>query len=301
MAAMKLLPLGGVTGYLPSPSNVGLWDGPSGPVLIDSGNDADGGRRVLRALEETGRRPVAVFLTHSNADHMGGAAFIASRSGAAVYASRLEAALCADPLLEPSFLWGAYPPAELRNKFFMAPPVAATALSPQAFSDPAALPPALLGARLVELPGHFFSQVGLLVEGTLFAGDALFGPESITKHPVFFVYDVASFLSSLAAIEALAPRLILPSHGAPTEDTGTLLASNRAAVDRVSDAVLSACATPRSWEEILATLCGVFGIALDWAQYALVGSTARSYLVYLRDKGEVVAEFSSGRMLWSRA
>lgn len=289
------------SGYLPSLSNVGVWDGPAGTVLIDSGNDADAGRKILRALEATGRRPAAVFLTHSNADHSGGAAFIASRSGAAVYATRIEAALCADPLLEPSFVWGAFPPPELRNKFFMAPPVAAELVPEDVPAGDAALPAALSGARIVPLPGHFFSQAGLLADGVLFAGDALFGPESVAKHPVFFVYDVAAFLESLDRIASLRPGLVLPSHGGPTEDFGALTAVNRAAVERVAEAVLGACAGGASAEDVLARLCAEFAIELNWAQYALVGSTVRSYLVYLRGRGDVDAEFSCGRMVWRRS
>lgn len=289
------------TGYLPSLSNVGVWDGPEGTVLIDSGNDADAGRKILRALEATGRKLAAVFLTHSNADHSGGAACIASRSGAAVYATRIEAALCADPLLEPSFVWGAFPPPELRNKFFMAPPVSAAAVPEDVPAGASGLPACFAGARIVPLPGHFFSQAGLLADGVLFAGDALFGPESVAKHPVFFVYDVAAFLDSLERIASLGPALVLPSHGGPTEDIGALMVLNRAAVGRVAAAVLGACTGGASAEDVLARLCAEFGIELNWAQYALVGSTVRSYLVYLRGRGDVDAEFSGGRMVWRRS
>lgn len=297
MATLQMLSLGrsGRTFYVPSPSNVGLWDGPAGMVFIDSGNDADAGRKILRLAEESGRKSAAVFITHSNADHMGGAAFLSSRASIPVYASRIESALCADPVLEPSFVWGAFPPEELRNKFFMAPSVAAEVLP-----EDGNLPSALAGAEIVPLPGHFFSQRGLLADGVLFAGDALFGPRSIAKHPFFFLYDVAAFLRSLDLIVSLAPALVLPGHGDPAEDVSALVAANREAVERSISVVLDSCRTPASFEDILASVSARFGITLDWAQYALVGSTVRSFLVYLRGEGLLTAGFPENRMVWTR-
>lgn len=306
MAPLQLRPLGERTAYVPSLSNVGVWDGPAGAVLIDAGNDAEAGRRLLKMLEAEGRRPAAVALTHSNADHMGGAAFIASRAAVPVYASRIEAALCEDPLLEPSFLWGAFPPPELRGKFFMA-----TACATLPLDLDAALPTALAGLTVLPLGGHFFGQIGFLAGsehggGILFAGDAVFGPESLAKHPLFFVYDVAAFLESLVKIETSGAHLVVPSHGDPTEDLAGLCAANRAAVERIAVAVIDACAASSdgaggaSAEDVLALLCPRFGIELGWAQYALVLSTVRSFLVYLRASGELEAVFADGRLRWRR-
>lgn len=311
MATLTIKTLAGRASYVPSPANVGLIDLPAGTVLVDSGNDAEGGRRLVKLLADTGRKAAAVLLTHSNADHMGGAAFAASRTGSPVYASRMEAAFCADPFLEPSFLWGGYPPVELRGKFFVAPSCAAAVLAPGELDGN------LAGIVAVPLGGHYFGQLGFLCDGVLFAGDALFGEASLAKHPIFFVYDVAAFLDSLDRIVALAPLIVLPSHGEPTQDVASLAAANRAAVLRTAEAVLDACGPGglkpgglksgglksggRTAEEILSSVAERFGIVLDWAQYALVGSTVRSYLVWLRDSGKATAEFSSSRLLWRQA
>ncbi|HCM28713.1 MAG: hypothetical protein A2Z99_05640 [Treponema sp. GWB1_62_6] len=303
MAQLEPITLSATASYFPSPANVGLFDGKEGAVLIDTGNDADSGRKLLKSLAGS-RGLAAAVLTHSNADHAGGAAFIASRTGKPIYAARIEAALCADPLLEPSFIWGAYPPAELRGKFFMAPPCA---VQPIPEDGPLSAYPELEGLTPVPLGGHFFSQIGLLTDdGVLFAGDALFGEASIRKHPVFFVYDVAAFLSSLDRILALGPEVALPSHGDPVRGAAALVAANRAAVERVAESVLEACAEAASAsggaspDDVLASVCASFSIDLDWAQYALVGSTVRSYLVWLRNRGELEVGFARGRMGWRR-
>ena len=41
--------------------------------------------------------------------------------------------------------------------------------------------------------------------------------------------------------------------------------------------------------------------AMDFNQYVLVGSTIRSYLSYLNDRGDLFAEFSECKLLWRRA
>ncbi len=295
MPAPQKIALSEKTAYFASASNVGLFQGPRGTVLIDSGNDAESGRKLLQALKAEDRTLAAVVLTHSNADHMGGAAFLASRTGAPIYSSRMEAAFCADPVLEPSFLWGGCPPPELRGKFFMAPACTARRLE-----DEPQLPEALAGMSVIDLPGHYFGQRGFLAEDVLFAGDALFGPESIAKHPLFFVYDFAAFLASLDRIQALAPRIVLPSHGRPTEDVTGICAANRTALQETVLAVRDACAAGGTADDILAGVADRYHIALDWAQYGLIGSTVRSCLVYLRERGELSADFEEGHLVWRR-
>jgi glyoxylase-like metal-dependent hydrolase (beta-lactamase superfamily II) len=286
---------------------VGFCEGPRSSVLIDSLNDADGGRKILKALEGAGKRVDAVALTHSNADHMGGAAFIASRLGARVYASRMEGAFCADPLMEPSFLYGGYPPKELRGKFFIAPACPTSVLSPESPPDD------LENFQVIPLPGHYFGQVGYQYGGVFFVGDALFGERVIEKHPVFFVYQVADFLESLERIRRWAAAqastqgplsasspLVVPSHGEPTEDVEALVDLNRRTVERIVETLVDLCDRERSSEELLSLFCERFSITLDWAQYALVGSTIRSYLVYLREQERLTAYFDNRRLLWKR-
>ncbi len=100
---------------------------------------------------------------------------------------------------------------------------------------------------------------------------------------------------------------MVPAHGEPTEDGAALAAVNREAVERTADAVLSACAGGAggtggaTTEAVLREVARVFSIEFDWAQYALVGSTVRSYLVYLRGLGKVEAAFEDGYLRWRRA
>jgi glyoxylase-like metal-dependent hydrolase (beta-lactamase superfamily II) len=285
--------LGRRTWLLPTGVNVGLWEDPEGAVLIDSGGDKEAGRQIRQALEQR-RWPLRLIVnTHSNADHIGGNAYLQRQTGCRVAATRLEAAFITDPLLEPSFLWGSAPFRQLRGKFLQAAPSTVNLVLP----DSGPIPGTELEA--VALPGHFLQMIGVRTpDGVLFAGDALFGEEVLAKHPVFFLHDVAAHLETLDRLQGLAAEWIVPGHGRPVREAGPLVAANRAALERTASAARSACAKPACFEEILAELCRAFAIELNPSQYVLVGGTLRAYLAWLADQGTLRPSFENGRMLW---
>ena len=62
--------------------------------------------------------------------------------------------------------------------------------------------------------------------------------------------------------------------------------------------MLELCAQPVTFEEALKRAFDRLGLELNFQQYALVGSTLRSFLAYLLDAGRVSAEFAENRLLW---
>ena len=120
MAKLTLEHIKGNTYYIPSPTNVGVYLENENAILIDSGNDKEAGRQILRLLEERGLRLKLIINTHSNADHIGGNAYLQERTNCQIAATRLEAAFINDPILEPSLLYGGFPNISINNKFLMA-------------------------------------------------------------------------------------------------------------------------------------------------------------------------------------
>jgi len=77
----------------PMDSNVYLIDGGEKTVLVDSGVGIDTDT-ILRNIQKDGFNPESIaflLLTHSHADHSGGAKWIKSKTGCRVMASELEA------------------------------------------------------------------------------------------------------------------------------------------------------------------------------------------------------------------
>ena len=52
------------------------------------------------------------------------------------------------------------------------------------------------------------------------------------------------------------------------------------------------------FEVLLGKLFDEYSLTLTNEQYVLVGSTVKSYLSYLKDKGEVISEIKDNMLLW---
>ena len=287
----ELHQVGENTFYIDCPAKMGVYRvAPEEAVLIDSGNDKEAGKKVLKIFDARGWRLKAVYNTHSNADHIGGNRLLADRTGCAVYGTEIENAFTRAPLLEPSFLFGGYPPRELRGKFLMAQPSSPRSLTPEAL-------PA--GMTMFPLPGHFFGMVGFATDdGVCFLADCLSGENILEKYHVSFIYDVAAYLKTLDRVEQMQARLFVPAHAAATADIRPTVHANRAKVQEVAARITELCSAPQTFEQILQQLFKSYGLAMDFAQYVLVGSTVKSYLAWLHDTGRLEARFEDSRLLW---
>ena len=107
--------------YIQSPAKIGLVRLDEKQVcLIDSGNDKDAGRRLRKLLDEKGWKLTAIYNTHANADHNGGNRYLQQQTGCKIYAPGIDCVVNRHPILEPAFLYGGFPPKELRHKFLLA-------------------------------------------------------------------------------------------------------------------------------------------------------------------------------------
>jgi glyoxylase-like metal-dependent hydrolase (beta-lactamase superfamily II) len=296
MPGLELERLSGSTYVIRGPTNIGVYAPEGvGATLIDSGNDDDAGRKILRACEAAGLTISRIANTHSNADHCGGNAFIQARTDCAIASTRTEAAFIEEPSLEPSLLWGGFPLPTLRNKFLMAKGSRVTEL----LEPPCSL--AGSGIEVVPLPGHYVGMVGYSTpDGVFFAADSAASPEILEKYRYYYVYDVAAHLETLRSLAGRRDAWIVPSHAEPTRDASALAAANIAKVEEVGEIVLDLCATESAVEDLLAMLAGRLGLVLNHTQYALLGSTLRSYLAWHAGQGLVVSRIESNRLLFSR-
>ena len=118
---MELIKVGEKTYYIKNPTNIGVYKINENEVfLIDSGNDKDAGKKILKIIDEQGWTVKGIITTHSNADHIGGNKIIQDRTGCKIYATSIEKSFTENPILETSFLYGGYPFKDLRNKFLCA-------------------------------------------------------------------------------------------------------------------------------------------------------------------------------------
>ena len=279
--------------YIQCPAKIGLVRLEGDQVcLIDSGSDKDAGRKVRQILDANGWRLAAIYVTHSNADHIGGCQYLQKQTGCRIFAPGIEQAFTRYPVLEPAFLYGGYPFRELRHKFLMAKE------SPAEELVPASLPE---GFTVIPLPGHFFDMVGFRTpDDVVYLADCLSSRETLDKYQIGFLYDVAAYLDTLEKVKGLSARLFVPAHAEAAEDIAALADYNIAKVRQVAERILDLCREPLSFETILQRLFTGCGLTMDFQQYVLVGSTVRSYLSWLKDTGSLDARFEDNRLLWER-
>ena len=279
--------------YIQSPSKMGLVKLSDTDVcLIDSGNDKDAGRKVRQLLDANGWHLTALYNTHSNADHIGGNRYLQGQTKCRIYAQGIECDITRHPVLEPAFLYGGFPPKDLRHKFLMAQESDAQELTPAVLPE---------GFELLQLPGHFFHMVGFRSpDDVVYLADCLSSRETLDKYQIGFIYDVAAYLDTLEKVKIMQAAAFVPAHAEVTEDVAPLAQYNIDKVHEIADHMVDLCAEPVIFEELLKKLFDDYGLTLTFEQYVLVGSTVKSYLAWLKDTGRLTVLFEDNRLLWRR-
>ena len=294
---MPLQPLTEGAFLFPGAVNTVVFTEGAAALIVDTGLDESHARKLLRDVMEAGLTPTAILNTHSHADHHGGNSFILKRfPELPVFAPPLEAAIIAHPLLEPLYLYGALPPKELRSKFLLAPSSAAQPL-------PAGMQ--TLGGvevELLEVPGHAVQMYAVRRGGALYAADALFGPESLGKHPLAFCADSAAQKASASGLLALqGVALTVPGHGDPTAGLAALVQANLDSLERTTAAVLAACQLgAASTDELLARVCTDLGLSMTNAGAVVLNrSVVAAHLAELSAAGAVELNVEGNSMKFS--
>lgn len=276
--------------YINCPAKIGIYALSEHEVyLIDSGNDKEAAKKMLKIADSKGWSIKGILNTHSNADHIGGNAFIQNKIGCPVFCSGIEADFTRHPILEPSFLYGGYPCKNLKNKFLMAKESIVTDFSSSEFPK---------DVETIPLPGHFFDMVGFRTpDNTVFLADCVSSRATLEKYGVTFIYDIAAYLETLSNIEELKAEIFVPSHADPCDDISELAEINRQKVYEIEQVIKTICDTPKTTDDIISEIFRKFNLTMTIEQYVLVGSTVRSYLSWMKDRG--VIDFATDNCMLS--
>ena len=277
--------------YIQSPAKIGLFRMNETDVcLIDSGSDKEAGRKVRQILDRNNWHLTAIFNTHSNADHIGGNKYLQGQSGCKIYAPGIDCDFTKHTILEPAFLYGGFPPKDLRHKFLLAQESEAEPLTDDFLPE---------GLEPIALPGHFFDMVGFRTkDDVVYLADCLSSQATLEKYQIGFLYDVAAYLATLEQVKEMRAALFVPAHAEPTEDIAPLAQYNIDKVHEIADKIVELCREPLGFEAVLRRLFLDYGLTMNFEQYALVGSTVRSYLAWLKDAGRLEALFEDAQLLW---
>lgn len=290
---MELKQIGEKTYYIKNATNIGVYKTDDKNVyLIDSGNDKEAGKKILKIINAEGWNVKGIICTHSNADHIGGNKVIQDRTGCKIYADKIEKCFTQHPILEPSFLYGGYPFKDLRHKFLLAKDSNVTEIENH-------LPD---GLEYFPLKGHFFDMIGIRTsDDAVFLADSLFSEETITKYHIFFIYDVKAYLNTLQILKDLKAKIYIPSHCEATDDITHLIERNKNKINEIANTIVDYCKNEATFEEVLKHIFDKYSLTMNANQYVLVGSTIKSFLSYLFDEGRLTYEFKENKMLWKQA
>lgn len=279
--------------FIQSPAKIGLVKlNETDVCLIDSGSDKDAGRKVRQMLERNGWHLTAIYNTHSNADHIGGNRYLQEQTGCRIYAPGIECDFTNSPVLEPAFLYGGFPPKDLRHKFLLAQESRAERLTAETLPE---------GVEMISLPGHFFDMVGFrTADDVVYLADCLSSKETLEKYGIGFIYDVAAYLDTLEKVKEMKAALFVPAHAEAAECIAPLAQMNLDKVHEIAEKIVEICREPLCFEMILQRLFRDYGLNMNFEQYVLVGSTVRSYLAWLKDLGRLEVVFEDGMLLWKR-
>jgi hypothetical protein len=95
-------------------------------------------------------------------------------------------------------------------------------------------------------------------------------------------------------------KIFVPSHAVPTENIRPLVQKNRACTEALIGEIVCACEIPIGFEALLKRLFDRYGLSMSLDQYALVGSTVRSYLSYLADAERIAPIIVDNALLWEK-
>ncbi|MBR5509326.1 MAG: MBL fold metallo-hydrolase [Lachnospiraceae bacterium] len=279
--------------YIQSPAKIGLVRIDDTQVcLIDSGNDKDAGKKVRQILDKNGWTLSAIYNTHSNADHIGGNKYLQTQTGCRIYAPGKECAFTRHPVLEPMMLYGGCPPKDLRHKFMMAQESDAEYLTKSVLPE---------GWEIIDLPGHFLDMVGFrTADDVVYLADCLSSQATLDKYQIGFIYDVGTYIETLEKVKKLDARMFVPAHADAAEDIVPLAQYNIDKVHQIGNQIEELCKEPILFEVLLQKLFTKYDLKMTFEQHALVGSTVRSYLTWLKESGRIQAIFVQNMLLWER-
>lgn len=285
---MELIQVGERTYYIKNPTNIGIYKIDDENIyLIDSGNDKDAGKKILKIIEENNWKVKGIINTHSNADHVGGNKVIQDRTNCKIYTKGIEKVITEYPILEPSLLYGGHPFKELRNKFLMAQESKVEEIDN------------IEGLEIIDIKGHYFDMIGIKTsDDVYFLGDSLFSEDTINKYHIFFIYNVKEYLETLELLETLEGKLFIPSHVDATNNIKDLINLNKNKINEIISKILEYCKKERTIEEIIKYLFDEYNLVMNVNQYFLNGCTIKAYLSYLKEEEKIDYLFKDNIMYW---
>lgn len=288
----KLIKVAKNTYYINSSTNIGLYTKEDKAYLIDSGSyNLSLGEFILQILKENHLKLEMIINTHAHADHTGLNEFLQKKTHCKIYAPSMEANTVSHPVLQPSSLFGSYPPKRLKKKFLMSSP---SIVNAQKTDIPKEL-------KLFPLYGHSYDMIGIQTDDNVyFIADSIFPKEVLALYHMGTIYNLEKFLLTLDYLDTLKADLFIPSHSSPVKNIKELTGLNRKEIIDIKEKILMFLNKPISLNVLVKRIFDYYSIEINYVQYHLIESTTKAFISYLIDKKEIDTQFMDNYLLYKR-
>lgn len=265
-------------------------------LIIDSGSNASNAKKSVKDLKDESID--YVFNTHFHADHCGGNQYFQNKQGAKIIAPALESSFIQSPLLEPVYLYGAYPPKELQNRFLMAKESRVDLVQTGQHLE-ISLGGQTVPFQTLSLKGHSPNMLGLVTPDRIaFLGDALIGETIVEKHPLLFTYNIKDHLDTLDRIASFDYDGYVLSHGGYYDSIDKVIEINRQAMLEVSQSIEAfVSSASASIEDLHQMIADKYRLEEKLTTYVLNHSVIKAHVQYLIDSARIQPVIYQGKLM----
>jgi glyoxylase-like metal-dependent hydrolase (beta-lactamase superfamily II) len=282
--------------YITGIFSAGVYIYDNNALLIDSGSDETSAKAIHNAIESGGYTVSAIINTHCHPDHCGGNYFFQKKlPHIRIYATYDEKFFIEDPKWAPRcFCGNAEPIASLRNKH-IAPQKATIVTDVLSYKD-GVIQIDGQPLHIITLPGHTPGSIGIITsDNVLYSGDALFGEETLSKHPILFYTDIASTLLSFKKLASLDIKACVLYHGGIINEMQKLIKKHETRILETKETVLqclrqSICSIDTLTQKIMRK----YNIPDNTVAFTLTQTTLRSYIAYLEHEKAIQVVVQNG-------
>lgn len=283
--------------YIDAGINLGLLQSGRETVLIDAGLDPSVAKKVLRLLKEHNLSLTGLIITHSHADHIGGAAYLRDTADIPVMASPLEKPFIENTWLEPFYLFGgAQPLKAMENKFLKAPPCPVDIVLDYGMTRFRNFQ-----FEVIDLSGHASGQIGVVTETACYLADALLAPEILHKHGLPYNVNLEQTLHSIASLRESRHNHYIPSHGPVVSEIAALAEANIVYLEDLLEFLENKISNPHTLEDLLTTILNDKKATItNPGQYYLMRASLLSLLSYLVNSGKAGILLENNTLYWKK-
>lgn len=297
MATVSLKKISGNSYYCDGIFSIGVYAQGSKAVLIDSGSDTQSARDAHQALQAADLTVTAIINTHCHPDHCGGNNFFQKLYPSInIFASHYDAFFIEDSNAAlRCFCSGAAPFAGLQTKHLMLQHSTAVSHAIRPYRDQM-ITVGEIQLQIITLEGHTPGHIGVITpDNILYSGDALFGPETLKKHPVLFYSDIEKTLSTFIKLAQLPVDACVLYHGGVTTNLPDVVRSHEQLITDIQTQLLAILQIESlSIDMITQKMMQQYAIPDSMIAFTLTQTAMRAHLAYLEKRGAITISVEQG-------